>query len=212
MKTILFQGDSITDAGRDRKDNDLGHGYPTLVKAALGFEHPGEYRFFNRGVSGNRIVDIYSRMKSDIIDLRPDWISMLVGLNDVWHEFSNHNGIDPDKFERIYCLLIDGLLKNLPGVRVMLFEPFILPGSATCDSEEFPEKYRMFRERVGINAASVRRIAAKYSVPFIPLQARFDDACKVADASYWLSDGIHPTACGHELIKREWLKAFAGII
>ncbi|MBQ9920892.1 MAG: lysophospholipase, partial [Clostridia bacterium] len=86
---ILFQGDSITDAGRAR-DNDinLGTGYPMLVKATLGFEEPGKYEFFNRGISGNRVVDLYARIKNDIINLKPDVMSILIGVNDVWHEYS----------------------------------------------------------------------------------------------------------------------------
>ena len=94
MKTILFQGDSITDAGRDRDDfYDLGKGYPVLVAGRLGLDAPGEFRFLNRGVSGDRIVDVYARMKRDILNLKPDVLTLLVGVNDVWHEFDQHNGV-----------------------------------------------------------------------------------------------------------------------
>ncbi len=105
---ILFQGDSITDAGRSRTDDvPVGVGYPLLVKAALGFENPGKYEFFNRGISGDRIVDVYARIKSDIINLKPDVMSILIGVNDVWHELTeNPNGVDADKFYRIYSMLI----------------------------------------------------------------------------------------------------------
>ena len=144
-----------------------------------------------------------------IADLKPDYMSILVGVNDVWHEFSNHNGVDPEKFEKIYCMLIEELTANLPGIKLMLLEPFVLPGSATCDTEEFPDKYRQFSERVKINAETTKRVAAKYSVPFVPLQNKFDEACKAAEPSYWLVDGVHPSACGHEIIKREWLRTFA---
>jgi len=86
-KIILFQGDSITDCGRSREDfSEIGKGYPMLVKAQLGFENPGEFEFQNRGISGNRIVDVYARIKSDIINLKPDYMSLLIGVNDVWHE------------------------------------------------------------------------------------------------------------------------------
>ena len=106
MKTILFQGDSITDAGRARdNDSNVGIGYPVLVKGTLGFEHPGEYTFLNRGISGNRVVDVYARIKSDIINLKPDVMSILIGVNDVWHEFSRKNGVDAEKFEKVYSML-----------------------------------------------------------------------------------------------------------
>ena len=100
---ILFQGDSITDAGRSR-DNDqyIGTGYPLLVKSELGYKFPGKYEFINRGISGNRIVDLYARIKADIINIKPDVMSILIGVNDVWHEFGvNPNGVSSEKF---FCL------------------------------------------------------------------------------------------------------------
>ena len=103
---ILFQGDSITDAGRSREnDVEIGVGYPLLVKASLGFESHGKYEFFNRGISGNRIVDVYARIKSDIINIKPDVMSLLIGVNDVWHEFAVENGVDAEKFYKIYDML-----------------------------------------------------------------------------------------------------------
>ena len=108
MKTILFQGDSITDCGRNREQLEgTGTGYPLLVKAQLGFENPGEYTFINKGISGNRIVDLYARIKADIINLKPDYISFLIGVNDVWHEFGGRNGVAAEKFEKIYTMLIE---------------------------------------------------------------------------------------------------------
>ena len=95
MKTVLFQGDSITDCYRSSEDFDLvGCGYPLLVKAKLGFERPNEFNFQNRGICGDRIVDLYARIKSDIINLKPDYMSILIGVNDVWHEMDYNNGVD----------------------------------------------------------------------------------------------------------------------
>ena len=104
-KVILFQGDSITDCGRDRNVSEsIGTGYPRLTAAKLGFENPGEYTFYNRGISGNRIVDLYARIKLDIINLKPDYMSILIGVNDVWHEVMRKNGVDTKKFEKIYSI------------------------------------------------------------------------------------------------------------
>ena len=102
MKRILFQGDSITDCGRSR-DNDgyKGHGYPRIVMWKLNLDFPGEYKIFNRGVSGNRITDLYTRIKSDIINVKPDYLSILIGINDVWHEIDYNNGVSAQKFEKI---------------------------------------------------------------------------------------------------------------
>ncbi len=208
MKTILFQGDSITDAGRG---NGLGTGYPLLVTAELGFKSPNEYSFINKGVSGNRSVDLYARIKCDIINLKPDYISILIGVNDVWHEIKWQNGVDSEKYEKIYCMLIEEIKEALPDVKIMILEPFVLRASATDNTEEIPNKWEMFRSGVEKCAQKAKTVASKYNLKFIPLQHKFDEATKLADASYWLADGVHPTAIGHELIKREWLKAFEDI-
>ena len=109
MTRILFQGDSITDAGRDR-NNDInpGTGYPAFVKGRLGVDYPGVYDVINRAVSGDRVVDVYARIKRDIINLKPDVLSILIGINDVWHEIGGHNGVDADKYFMVYDLLAQG--------------------------------------------------------------------------------------------------------
>lgn len=203
MRTILFQGDSITDADRIRQDAfNLGRGYPLLVSAKLGFEHPGEYIMYNRGISGNRIVDLYARIKMDIINLKPDIMSILIGVNDVWHEFGNQNGVDSEKFFKIYCMLIEEIREVLPDIKIMILEPFVLKEKSTEAS------YDLFREEVEKRAEKSRLVAEKYGLTFISLQDKFDEAARLAPNSHWLADGVHPTYSGHELIKREWLKAF----
>ena len=201
---ILFQGDSITDAGRSRTDDVyIGTGYPLLVKSSLGLENPDKYEFFNRGISGNRIVDLYARIKADFINIKPDVMSILIGVNDVWHEFSdNPNGVDADKFFKIYSMLIEEIKEALPDVKIMILEPFVLKGSGTEGA------YEQFRSEVEKRAAMAKKIAEKFGLPFIPLQAGFDEMSKNTDTSYWLADGVHPTPMGHEYIKREWLKEF----
>lgn len=100
MKTVLFQGDSITDMYRtSTQDEILGIGYPVLVAAQLGYEYPEKYKFINRGINGSRVVDVYARIKSDIINLKPDILSILIGVNDVWHELGGErNGVDAEKY------------------------------------------------------------------------------------------------------------------
>ena len=208
-KRILFQGDSITDALRSREhDFFLGNGYPTLVSARLGFEDPGKYTFLNRGVSGNRVVDLYARIKIDLINLKPDVLSILIGVNDVWHEEEIKNGVDAAKFERIYDLLLDEVQEALPGVQLIILEPFVLPGSATGNTPEHPTRWEYFRDETPLRAAAAKRAAERHGATFVPLQHLFDEACKLAEPAYWLRDGVHPTAMGHELIAREWMKAF----
>lgn len=209
-KRILFQGDSITDCGRNRDDiTATGVGYPLMVKAQLGYENPCGYEFINKGISGNRIVDVYARIKLDIINLKPDVMSLLIGVNDVWHELGGrHNGVGAAKFEKIYDMLIGEIKEALPDVKIMILEPFVLEGTATCPTEAEPERWDYFRTEVPLRAAAAKRVAEKYGLPFIPLQEKLDEACGRAPADYWLRDGVHPTAMGHWLITKEWLAAF----
>ncbi len=208
-KRILFQGDSITDCSRPR-DNfyGMGNGYPNLVKALLGMDRPNEYEFINRGISGNRIIDLYARIKVDFINLKPDYASIYIGANDTWHEISQSNGVDTEKFEKIYTMLIDEVMSACPTVKIMIIAPYVLEGAATCNTDEIPDKLERFQKDVAEKAAVERRIAEKYGFPLVELQAAFDEACKKAPDEYWVADGVHPTACGHEIIKRLWLEAF----
>lgn len=209
MMRILFQGDSITDAGRNREDFfGMGVGYPNLVKATLGTEKPGAYEFLNRGVSGNRIVDLYARIKLDFLNLKPDVASIYVGVNDVWHELSRQNGVSTEKFERIYRMMLSEIFEELPDLKLILIAPFVLFGTATTGTEDLPDRYERFRADVAEKAAVTEAIAAEFGLPVIRLQPIFDAACESAPSDYWTVDGVHPTVCGHELIRRAWLDAY----
>lgn len=200
---ILFQGDSITDCGRSR-DNDsyLGHGYSNFVKGKLMCDEPGKYILINRGVSGNRIIDVYARIKCDIINLQPDVMSLLIGINDVWHEVSHQNGVDSVKFEKIYDMLISEVLEALPNIKIIILEPFVVKGCATVEAWDFFHSETLKRAEVA------KRIAEKYSLKFVPLQEKFDAMSVNVLPDYWAGDGVHPTPAGHEFISREWIKAF----
>lgn len=206
MQTVLFQGDSITDADRSRDwDARRGIGYPHLISAQLGYDAPGQYRLVNRGVSGDRVVDLYARIKRDCINLKPDFMSILIGVNDVWHEIGDQNGVDTDKYERVYGMYIEEIREQVPDVKIMILEPFLTHGAATDPHWDY------FSTEVAERAAAAKRVAQKYSLTFVPLQARFDAACEKQPPEYWTDDGVHPTAFGHELISRAWLEAFETI-
>ena len=203
MKRILFQGDSITDASRSREDDKhLGIGYPRFVSGELALDNPGEYEFFNRGIGGNRIVDIYARIKKDLINLKPDVMSILIGINDVWHEVGEQNGVDAEKFFNVYSLIIEEVKSALPNIKIMIMEPFVLKARATEENWDYFETETAKRQEMA------KKIAEKYNLKYIPLQDKFNEAAKLAPNDYWLGDGVHPTYAGHELIKREWIKAF----
>lgn len=204
---ILFQGDSITDALRNYQDHtDFGRGYAFLVAAELGYEEPAKYEFINKGISGNRIVDLYARMKNEIIELKPDVMSILIGVNDVWHDYAEvPNGVDAEKFYKIYDMLIEEVKAALPDIKIMIMEPFALKGTG---NESY---WDAFFAEVKKRAQMAKKIAEKYNLPFIPLQDGFDELAKKADNSHWLVDGVHPSPFGHEFMKREWIKAFKAL-
>ncbi len=210
-KLILFQGDSITDCGRDRNnDANPGNGYPRLVKASLGYDCPNEYEFINRGISGNRIVDVYARIKADIINLKPDYLSIYIGVNDVWHELGHKNGVETPKFKKIYSMLLDEVKEACPDTKIFLIAPFVIKGGGTYNPDD-TSYYEAFVKDVAEKEQVVKELAKEYGLPCIELQPAFDEACKKAPDSYWTADGVHPTPMGHELIKRLWLETFEKI-
>jgi lysophospholipase L1-like esterase len=210
MKRILFQGDSITDCGRSREVlTDVGNGYPYLVRAHYGLEKPGQFEIVNRGISGNRSVDVYARIKADIINLKPDYMSILMGVNDVWHELAIQNGVATPKFEKIYTMLIEEVLEALPNIKLMILEPYALPGSATEGTlEDGADKYTVFRKDTEDKAAACRRVAEKFNIPFVPLQAKLDAMANAYGTESVSGDGVHPNVTGHLLIARAWMEAF----
>lgn len=200
---ILFQGDSITDAGRSREnDMSVGGGYPLLIKASLGFQQQGKYEFLNRAISGNRIVDVYARIKKDITNIKPDIMSILVGVNDVWHEIDREDGVHADKYFKIYDMLIQEVKAAIPNTKIMIMEPFVLKGSATEKNWEY------FNFEVRKRASIAKKISEVYNLPFVELQKGFDELTKNIETSYWLVDGVHPSVMGHEYIKNRWIETF----
>ncbi len=203
MKTILFQGDSITDAGRNREmPEDLGHGYPCLAASRIALSMPGAYRFYNRGVSGDRVVDIYARIKSDIINIKPDYMSLLVGVNDVWHELDFLNGVDKKPFETIYRMLLTEVLEALPNLKIMLLEPYVMRGTAT--SVYFKE----FQWEVARRAEVVQKLAQEFGLTFIPLQEALCKLSQETSSEDYLEDGVHPKPAFHQYIADRWLEVF----
>lgn len=209
MKTILFQGDSITDTNRIReKEENMGAGYALLASAELGYLNPVQYKFVNKGISGNQIVDLYARMKTDILNIKPDYMSILIGVNDVWHGFSNNNAVDAEKFYKVYSMLIEEVMEALPDTKIMLLEPYVLKDYVTSVNGIWEE----FKKEVALRAQKAKDIAKKYNLVFVPLQDKFDKATSEHGVRYYTYDGVHPTPFGHELIKIQWLKGFNKLI
>lgn len=207
MSTILFTGDSITDGNRYKLpeqawdlNHQMGHSYAYIINGIMGSQYPEKnYHFLNRGISGNRIIDLYARVEQDLIALRPDVVSILVGVNDGPADWKGGVGTPAKKYECLYRMMLDEVRDALPGVKLVLCEPFV------CRVKKIAEDYDNWRSYMEAYSAAVYRIAQDYGGIFVPLQKTFDEACGKKDASYWCWDGIHPTENGHGLIARQWM-------
>jgi lysophospholipase L1-like esterase len=201
---ILFQGDSITDGARGRNgdlNHILGHSYAFLVAAKYGAALPERNLvFFNRGISGNKIPDLAKRWQTNTIDLKPTVVSILIGVNDIWHPLNAKEEVSAQKFEEGYDKLLAETVAALPDAKIILCEPFITPGKATS------ENWAVWQAHVKQFQAIVAKLGAKHHAPVVKLQKTFDDACKRAPAEYWVFDGVHPTYAGNQLIADEWVR------
>lgn len=203
-KVILFQGDSITDAGRDRKrqgTNDsrsLGRGYPSFVAADLLSEKPTHgYQIHNRGISGNKVPDLKKRWEADCLQLKPEILSILIGVNDIWHKLNGRYDGTVADYETGYHDLLVETQAALPETTIVICEPFVLRCGAVND-KWFPE----FDQR----REAARSIADSMGLLLVPFQDMFDKACVDVPASYWAGDGVHPTLAGHALMAAAWRK------
>ncbi len=203
-KTIVFQGDSITDCGRARTQDpnvNLGNGYVFFNSARILADNPdSNIKIFNRGISGNRIVDLYARWKSDCLNHNPDILSILIGINDTWHGFKSNNGVEPERYERFYREILEWTKKECPNIELVLCEPFMLPLGAAETSwvDEVTERRNI-----------VKKMAETFDAKFVAFQTVFDNAIKKAPDDYWLPDGVHPTSAGHQLMSDAFFKAIA---
>jgi lysophospholipase L1-like esterase len=202
---ILFQGDSITDGNRGRNadpNHIMGHGYAFSIASRLGADFPEKRLIFhNRGISGNKINDLAKRWQTDTLDLKPDLLSILVGVNDSASVvFQREPVISVDRFEKEYKSILDLTLQKFPDILFILCEPFILKVGKVKDNWE------AYRADMAQRQAIVRNLALHYNAVFVASQEVFDKACEKAPAEYWMWDGVHPTVPGHELLAREWIK------
>ena len=202
---ILFFGDSITDMGREKSEEisvrSYGDGYVFFVAGDLKRENPN-VQIVNRGISGNRIVDLYARIKKDVWNHKPYMLSILVGVNDVWHDLGEaKNGVELERFKRVYKMLIEDTKNVLPDLKIVLMEPFILKGSAT---EERMGEFLQVKEY----AKAVKELAEQTGSYFIPLQQKLDKAEKINGGRAYLYDGVHPDIAGARLIADEWINFY----
>lgn len=210
-KVLLFTGDSITDGLRYKKkeqqwdlNHQMGHSYPYIINGLLGSLYPEKgLHFVNRGVSGNRVIDLYARNEVDLLPIRPDILTILVGVNDGPGDRNNFKPTPTEKYECIYRLLLKEVRENLPDCRIILMEPFVCNAGRLHND---PDEFAAWNTCVRSYAAVVKRISEELGTYFVPLQEEFDKRCAKYAPEYWCWDGVHPTENGHGLIARQWLK------
>jgi lysophospholipase L1-like esterase len=207
--TILFQGDSITDAGRQNRQQpnsneqaSMGNGYASIAAAALLTSRPElNLSIYNRGISGNKVHQLAARWQKECLDYQPDVLSILIGVNDIWHGLNGRYDGTVQTYEDDYRSLIQRTRKALPRVRLVICEPFVLRCGAVND-KWFPE-FDRYRE-------SARTVASESGAVFVPFQSMFDRAIEFAPPAHWAADGVHPTPHGAALMADFWLQAVRG--
>ncbi len=201
---ILFQGDSITDAGRTDRENPkaLGEGFVYMIAADLTSKE-FDVEILNTGIGGNTVLNLLARWKKDCIDLKPDILTIYVGINDFWRNYYNPpSGVDVELFEKGYRIILDEVKKKLPDTKV------IIMGSHVCHGWETDAIYEELSFGIGQNRAITKKLAEEYGHTYIDVQEIFDAAQKKAPAEHWTVDGVHPTPAGHRLIADAWERVY----
>lgn len=200
---VLFQGDSITDWGRNYEDaSSLGVGYALMLAGRLGHLYPEKnLTFINRGISGNRAVDLQGRWDKDCLELKPTWVSIYIGINDTWRYFDSGEETTSAQFEAAYRDLIERTQTALDA-KLVLIEPFVLP---------VPEDRKGWRQDLDPKIHIVRELAREYGALLVPLDGLFAAASVKAESAYWAPDGVHPSPAGHALIADAWLRAVGAL-
>jgi lysophospholipase L1-like esterase len=203
---ILFQGDSITDSGRNKTNSTpnaaspLGNGYALMAAGELLLKHADkDLKIFNKGISGNKVYQLAERWDTDALDINPNILSIHIGVNDFWHTLTNGYKGTIDTYIADYKKLLDRTKTALPNVKFIICEPFAVMGVRAVDEKWYPT-FDLFRK-------AARDIADQYDAPFVPYQTAFDKAIKQAPPIYWTGDGVHPSVAGAALMAQTWLEA-----
>jgi lysophospholipase L1-like esterase len=201
---ILFQGDSVTDAGRDRSDpHDMGNGYPRYASAMIQDSFPDtELELVNLGIGGNRTEHLVERLETDFIEIQPDIISIMIGVNDVWHHYSHGIETSDEQFEQNYRAVLDAI-KTRTSARILMIQPFLLE---TVD----PAK-QAYTEELARKQAIVKKLADEYADAYLPLDEILHSETE-EEPAYYAADGVHPTPDGACFIGEAYLGAIAKLI
>lgn len=196
---VLFQGDSITDCGRDRQDvGSMGHGYAYIASSLFSARYPElGINFLNRGISGDRACDMHLRWRDDCVALQPDWVSILIGINDTWRFFDSGLRTTTAEYAEHYRAMLEDV-RIRTNARLILCEPFVLPT---------PPDRAAWREDLDPKIHTVRSLAREYGAIYVPFDGIFAQASTRQELAYWAADGVHPTPAGAALMAETWLSA-----
>jgi acyl-CoA thioesterase-1 len=197
--TVLFQGDSITDWGRDYSDpNDLGSGYPLKIAQYFSiFLNHKNVKFLNRGISGNRAIELKARWQQDCIDINPDYVSILIGINDCWRRYDSNDITTADEYENNYRYILNEV-KTKTNAEIIILEPYVLPTLADRIT---------WREDLDPKIQKARQLASEFNALYIPLDGLFAAQAANIKPELLASDGVHPTDKGHALIAKAWIES-----
>lgn len=200
--TILFQGDSITDSERNsRKNEALGTGYVMMANQWLSAMCPEMgFKVLNRGVSGNRVKDLRDRWQKDTLSLKPDLVTVLVGVNDALERYFWNSPTSLAEFENDYRFILEQT-RDILHSRIILMEPFLVGTGMDL---------LRVREDLNPKIEAIKNLSKEFDAPLVPLDQIFREAVKKREPGYWSQDGVHPTPVGHALIAQSWLKVFVG--
>lgn len=202
---VLFQGDSITDAGRNREKqqaNDaqsFGNGYALMTGAALLEQFPEkQFSIYNRGISGNKVYQLAERWQADCLDLKPSVLSFLIGVNDYWHKRNGQYDGTVEVYENDFRALLKRTKEALPNVQLVICQPFSVDGGSAI-GEGWQDEFTPYRE-------AAKKLSDEFSTLWVPYHSMFQEAVKHAPAAYWCPDGVHPSMAGAQLMAQAWLK------
>jgi len=202
---VLFQGDSITDAGRNKEKElpnnagSFGQGYAFLAASSLlNTLSDRNLTIYNRGISGNKVYQLAERWQKDCIDLKPDVLSILIGVNDYWHKRNGHYDGTVEVYENDFRKLLQTTREKFPEIKLVICEPFYVAGTSAVD-ETWAEPMKQYQ-------AAAKKIAKEFGALWVPFQEVYDEAVKHAPATYWTGDGVHPAMPGAQLMAEAWLR------
>ena len=202
---ILFQGDSITDAGRDKRNyHDMGKGYPKYASELIAAAHPDtDFEFINFGIGGNRTCQLFDRIYLDAIAFQPDVISILIGINDIWHRYNKESIATTDEQLALNYRCILERIKKETNAKIMILSPYVLD----CDDKD------AMKEDLKTVLPIIRKLADEYADVYVPLDEHFAQAIKTQpEPKFYSGDGVHPNANGSAFIGKLYAEAIEAIL